>query len=80
MFKFDNIYLIIGSFSTRTDLIERQNSLFNLEKKRQRELVGRVEKIEVNYVGIPEQVQLVMNKGISTPYDCARRKFFFSTL
>lgn len=63
---------LLRSFSTRTNLIERQNSLFNLEKKRQRELVGRVEKIEVNYVGLPEQVQLVMNKGISTPYDCAR--------
>lgn len=68
------INIIIGSFSTRPDIIERQNGLFNLEKKRQRESLGRIEKIEVNYVGLPEPMQLVMNKEISTPYDCAKRK------
>ena len=38
------------------------------------EQVGRVEKIEVNVEGPPETTTLVMNKDLSTPFDCARRK------
>jgi len=47
--------------------------LFDNEQKRQREVVGRIEKITVKYVGVPENVTLSMNKGISTPYHCAQR-------
>lgn len=50
----------------------RQNELFALEKKRQTELVGRIEKIEVQYEGVPKNATLIMNKNISTPYDCAK--------
>ncbi|XP_026477132.1 uncharacterized protein LOC113383095 [Ctenocephalides felis] len=35
---------------------ERRNELFSLEKKRQRENVGRIEKIEVRYLRTPEDV------------------------
>ncbi|XP_044742994.1 39S ribosomal protein L39, mitochondrial [Chrysoperla carnea] len=52
--------------------IRRQNELFDLEKKRQIESVGRVEKIEVDYIGNPEQKVLTMNKDLSTPYNCAQ--------
>lgn len=43
-----------------------------MEQKRQREAVGRIEKIQVRYLGLPEDVTLVMNKDLSTPYDCAQ--------
>lgn len=36
-------------------------------------MVGRIEKIVVKYNGVPENVTLSMNKGISTPYHCAKR-------
>ncbi|CAG9131179.1 unnamed protein product [Plutella xylostella] len=54
------------------EAIERRHHLFTLEKKRQLENVGRIEKIEVQYKGVPNECTLVMNKDISTPYDCAR--------
>lgn len=52
-----------------------QSELFDLEKKRQKEEVGRIEKIDVQYFGFPADTPLVMNAKLSTPYDCARRKF-----
>ncbi|CAH2248516.1 jg18539 [Pararge aegeria aegeria] len=54
------------------EAVERRNHLYKLEKKRQLEKVGRIEKIEVNYKGVPKDCTLVMNKDISTPYDCAK--------
>lgn len=65
--KFTNIRCLSGK-----EALERRNHLFVLEKKRQQEKVGRIEKIEVNYKGVPNDCTLVMNKDISTPYDCAR--------
>lgn len=50
---------------------QMKNELFNKEKKRQQALITRVEKIEVKYHGIPNDVSLMMNKYISTPYNCA---------
>ncbi|XP_061723800.1 large ribosomal subunit protein mL39 [Cydia pomonella] len=52
--------------------IERRHHLFSLEKKRQLDNVGRIEKIEVNYKGVPKDCTLIMNKDISTPHDCAK--------
>lgn len=60
------------------DMRRYQSELFDLEKKRQREAVGRIEKIEVRYLGLPEDITLVMNKNLSTPYNCAQRKIFES--
>lgn len=51
---------------------ERRHHLFTLEKKRQFESVGRIDKIEVRYKGVPKDCTLIMNKDISTPFDCAR--------
>ncbi|XP_013193891.2 large ribosomal subunit protein mL39 [Amyelois transitella] len=59
-------------FLSSQEAIERRHHLFSLEKKRQHESVGRIEKIEVNYKGIPNDCVLIMNKDISTPYDCAK--------
>lgn len=66
--------------STRDNIRRYQNELFDLEKKRQKDIVGRIEKIEVRYLGLPEDTTLVMNKNLSTPYSCAQRKFTGSLL
>ncbi|KAL1439702.1 hypothetical protein MTO96_009570 [Rhipicephalus appendiculatus] len=50
----------------------RRDALFTAEKERQAALITRVEKIEVRYLGPMEDCTLIMNKGISTPHDCAR--------
>uniref|UniRef100_A0A1A9Z6N3 Large ribosomal subunit protein mL39 n=1 Tax=Glossina pallidipes TaxID=7398 RepID=A0A1A9Z6N3_GLOPL len=52
--------------------LKQRNELFTAEQKRQRENVGRIEKIEVRYLGLPEDVTLVMNRDLSTPYNCAQ--------
>ncbi|KAI4469273.1 mitochondrial ribosome protein l39/prolyl-trna ligase family member [Holotrichia oblita] len=62
----------IRCITTASEEKIRQSELFGLEKKRQREAVGRIEKIEVQYEGVPENATLIMNKNLSTPYDCAK--------
>jgi len=57
----------------KSDIVAYQNNLFDKEQKRQREAVGRIEKITVKHIGVPENVTLSMNKGISTPFHCAQR-------
>lgn len=57
----------------KSENVAYQNNLFDNEQKKQREMVGRIEKIVVKYNGVPENVTLSMNKGISTPYHCAKR-------
>nr|SVE76530.1 EOG090X0A3R [Daphnia longispina] len=48
-------------------------SIFDKELKRQQALIPRLEKIEVTYEGLDnETTTLVMNKGVSTPYNCAQ--------
>lgn len=64
---------ISGLNSNLSEEIIRQNNLFDIEQKKQKEAIGRIEKIEVKYEGPSETATLVMNKHISTPYDCARR-------
>lgn len=54
------------------DSIRNQNKIFDNEQKRQRDSVGRIEKIEVRYLGTPKDSTLIMNKNISTPYNCAQ--------
>lgn len=65
----------LSGFLSTKEALERRNHLFSLEKKRQVENVGRIEKIEVQYKGVPKDVSLIMNKDLSTPYECARRKY-----
>ncbi|MEE6468143.1 hypothetical protein FKM82_008174 [Ascaphus truei] len=54
------------------EISQMRAELFNKEKERQLSLYPRTEKIEVKHVGKtdPESV-FVMNKGLSTPYNCA---------
>lgn len=55
-----------------SSVVKTQNDIFNEEVKRQSNAIGRIEKINVTYKGLPEEAELVMNKHISTPYNCAQ--------
>lgn len=70
------IFLVyLGNLSLSSEeIIRKRNRIFDSEQKRQRDSVGRIEKIEVRYMGTPNDATMVMNKGISTPYNCAQRK------
>ncbi|KAH8019044.1 hypothetical protein HPB51_016144 [Rhipicephalus microplus] len=57
---------------TNEALRKKRDALFTAEKERQAALITRVDKIEVQYLGPMEDCTLIMNKGISTPHDCAR--------
>ena len=58
------------------EIREKRVAIFEKELKRQQSLVTRLEKIEVQYQGLnDENTPLIMNKGVSTPYNCAQRKF-----
>lgn len=72
--KFVLCYYLLGLISS-SEVADRRSELFTLEKNRQREKVGRIDKIEVRYLGLPEDTTLIMNKNLSTPYNCAQRKF-----
>lgn len=67
-----NIGTLPQRWSSSSAEIKYRNELFTLEQKRQHEAVGRIEKIQVRYLGLPEDTTLVMNKDLSTPYDCAQ--------
>jgi large subunit ribosomal protein L39 len=57
------------------ELRQKRNSLFDAEKRRQSELITRVEKIEVQVINPfdgKETTTLLMNKHISTPFNCAQ--------
>uniref|UniRef100_A0A1L8DS18 Large ribosomal subunit protein mL39 n=2 Tax=Nyssomyia neivai TaxID=330878 RepID=A0A1L8DS18_9DIPT len=54
------------------EISRRRSELFSAEKKAQKEKIGRIERIEVRYLGLPQDTTLMMNKGMSTPYNCAQ--------
>lgn len=56
---------------TNTEVRKKRNALFEEELQRQQSFVKRIEKILVHYNGPPESCELLMNKHISTPYNCA---------
>ena len=67
---------ILGSFNVNNDTHEnsindKRSQMFNEERKRQKDLIPRVEKIQVQYEGAPDNMKLLLNKGISTPLDVA---------
>ena len=59
---------------TNAAVRQKRSRLFDNERKRQTDLIPRIEKIEVKYVGVPENTTLVMNRNLSTPFDVAKRK------
>lgn len=56
---------------TNSEVRKKRNALFDEEKNRQLGFVKRIEKVKVNYIGEPENCTLLMNKSLSTPYNCA---------
>ena len=62
-------------FVANSSVREKRNALFEAEKKRQLSLLTRIEKMEIEYKGQPEDCTLVMNKNLSTPFHCAMRKW-----
>ena len=60
--------------SKRDEASKRRSEMFTIEKQRQIDQIPRVNKIEVQYKGIPEDVTLYMNKGLSTPFNVAQRE------
>ncbi|XP_043289166.1 39S ribosomal protein L39, mitochondrial [Venturia canescens] len=70
--NFENARFMGTSGLSRTEQRKRRNDLFEKEKHRQREAVGRINKIKVQYSTWNEDLTLLMNQNISTPYDCAR--------
>lgn len=57
------------------EITRKRNRIFDFEQKKQQDSVGRIEKIEVRYMGTPNDATMVLNKNISTPFNCAQRKF-----
>lgn len=57
---------------TNSAVKKKRSQLFTQEAQRQAALITDVEKIEVQYEGHPENCTLVMNKCMSTPYNCAQ--------
>ncbi|CRL06228.1 CLUMA_CG019062, isoform A [Clunio marinus] len=67
----DNLDEGDGNLSNE-EITRKRNRIFDFEQKKQRSNVGRVEKIEVRYLGTPEDATMMMNKKLSTPYNCAQ--------
>lgn len=67
-----NIQSRYKSILSKTEAKQRRNLLFEEEKRKQRNVVGRIEKIEVKYQSCVEEITLIMNKCLSTPTDCAK--------
>ncbi|XP_078036429.1 mitochondrial ribosomal protein L39 [Augochlora pura] len=67
-----SIQLRWESTISKAEARQRRNLLFDEEKKRQKSAVGRIEKIEVIYQSLVEEISFMMNKNLSTPADCAR--------
>lgn len=71
----DSSKLLKRSYSSRkltnTEVRQKRNELFGREQARQLAHITRVEKIEVEHEGPPENCTLLMNKGLSTPFNVA---------
>lgn len=71
LLKRRNVRCYSSATVTNDAVRQKRNELFGQEKARQLALISRVEKIEVRHVGPPEDCVLSMNKGLSTPFNCA---------
>ena len=73
-----NIFLLAfchqASKLSNAQVRKKRNEIFEQEKARQQSHIRRIEKIQVDHKGAPEECRLIMNKGLSTPFNCAMRK------
>jgi hypothetical protein len=75
-----NVFQRLFSNSSNLDVIYRRAALFDEEKNRQLSEIERIDKIEVKVVEPGKECILMMNKYISTPFNCALREFYFSLI
>eukprot|EP00088_Acartia_fossae_P028070 TRINITY_DN28846_c0_g1_i1.p1 TRINITY_DN28846_c0_g1~~TRINITY_DN28846_c0_g1_i1.p1 ORF type:complete len:349 (-),score=79.70 TRINITY_DN28846_c0_g1_i1:117-1163(-) len=61
--------LTANSHHDNQSVREKRSKMFDDEKERQLNLIPRIEKIEVQYEGQPENVLLYLNKDMSTPFN-----------
>jgi len=57
---------------TNEEVRRKRSALFDAELKRQQDLIPRIEKIEVQYEGQPENATLFLNKDLSTPFNACQ--------
>lgn len=67
-----NINIIISFSLTNDEIREHRLRIFERERLNQYEKIRRLEKIEIDVQDAIESKKLLMNKNISTPYDCAK--------
>lgn len=67
------LFILLGSLSSE-EIVRKRNRIFDFEQKKQRDNVGRIEKIEVRYLGNPKDETMILNKDLSTPFNCAQRE------
>lgn len=68
-------FIASSSLLPKKDVKQQQNFLFNQEIERQAALIPRIEKIQITLKEIkpgPEEIVVLMNKGLSTPHHCAQ--------
>jgi len=65
-------YSVLSRCAQSEQAADRRSKLFSQEKQRQIDLIKRVEKIKVEYCGVPENQILYLNKGLSTPFNVAQ--------
>lgn len=73
--KFSSIFHQYFAFPGQisyNEISQRRSALFSAEQKAQQEQIGRIERIEVRYLGLPQDTTLMMNRNMSTPYNCAQ--------
>ena len=58
--------------------LEHRARTFNEEKHKQLKAVERIEKIKVRILESGQECTLVMNKNLSTPYNCSLRMISLS--
>jgi len=56
----------------------KRSALFTKAQEINLRQVGRIEKINVEYEGLPQSGNYLMNRFTSTPFDCAKRMFLSS--
>jgi len=75
-FRHQTSSAIIANLPKELPNTKTASQLFSEEKERQKLNVARIDKIEVEIVGLAKSettTSLMMNKLISTPTDCAMR-------
>lgn len=57
---------------SKAEARKRRSQMFNEQKRKQQSELGRIQKVEVKYKSVEDEVVMLMNRNISTPHDCAK--------